>query len=58
MSPYCVHSSIPNNSKLNKIRWTLVIQVDDNSNCKHLKKSIHPFEIKKFMNIKNMYFKK
>ena len=58
MSPYCVHSSIPNNSKLNKIRWTLVVQVDDNTNCKHLKKSIHPFKIKKFMNIKNMYFKK
>lgn len=47
MSPFIAHRSIMNKNK--KIsRWTLIIQIDDLTNSKHLQKSISPFEIEKF----------
>lgn len=43
-SPFVAHQSIVN-SHNKESRWTLIIQVDDMSKSKHLKKSLNPFNV-------------
>jgi hypothetical protein len=50
MSPYLIHESIENTGS--KIRWTAVVKIDSAVGLEHLDKSIHPFSINEYIDLR------